>query len=592
MTAAVSAVKGGMNRYKASKEFGVPRNTLRYRVDCLDGGTKKPYEKTADSYLLGKHEIQLVDRILHLQRMGFGLTVTEVRKLAYDFIAANGLKEYSSEKKLAGWDWFYSFMKRHPNLNVRAPQSISIARAECTNRPVVYAFFDMFEDTVNKLGLRNSPNAIYNCDETGLQLCVRPTKVVAARGDRSVLQISNSERGENVTVLACCSASGQFLPPFTIFKGKRRRPEFDDNMPAGSSVTLTDSGYISSETFLEFLKHFNRHKCQGPAILVVDGHASHVKSLAVLDYAVQQDITMISLPPHTTHFLQPLDRAFFKPLKAYYYQACRTFIANHPGRSITKLQFGSLLSEGWGKASSTSNATNGFRICGLFPVNRHALPEHIFLPSQVSEVINNSESIAVLNQTEMSAERSTVEPAASAEPSASASHFQSSLLELSTSAATSPQQSSVEPSSSTPLSLRPSDPSTSGSSSTFRDLAPTPKINRTVKLSKRRQSATVLTSESYRKVLFDKGLDKTATKCKSVSKQVKNNKGKQPTKKSKTDGDRNNKENYCGECGCCYFDDDPDAEEEWISCQGCGKWYHETCVDAVNNIYFKCNRCK
>ena len=176
--------------------------------------------------------------------------------------------------------------------------------------------------------------------------------VLAAKGDRSVLQVTNSERGQNVTVMACCNAVGNFIPPMGIFKGQRCKPEFADGAPPGTLVQMSESGYISAELFLSWCKHFQKYRPAGKCILIVDGHASHVKSLEVLDYAKDNEITLICLPPHTTHYLQPLDRSFFKPLKVYYDQACRSFISNHPGRSIKKLQFSTLLSQAWGKAAT------------------------------------------------------------------------------------------------------------------------------------------------------------------------------------------------------------------------------------------------
>ena len=31
-------------------------------------------------------------------------------------------------------------------------------------------------------------------------------------------------------------------------------------------------------------------------------------------------------------------------------------------------------------------ATNGFRICGIYPINRQAIPEHAYAPASVSEI--------------------------------------------------------------------------------------------------------------------------------------------------------------------------------------------------------------
>ena len=179
------------------------------------------------------------------------------------------------------------------------------------NRPQVDAFFDMLGVELDKLGLRQSPQAIYNMDESGLHLHFRPGKVLAAKGDRSVLQVTQSERAENVTVVGCCSAMGHFIPPLVIYKGKRNKAEFADNLPPGSSVAMSDSGYITTDIFLHWLHHFNQHKIPGKVLLLLDGHASHVKSISVIDFAISYDITLVCLPPHTTHYLQPLDRAFF-----------------------------------------------------------------------------------------------------------------------------------------------------------------------------------------------------------------------------------------------------------------------------------------
>jgi len=70
----------------------------------------------------------------------------------------------------------------------------------------------------------------------------------------------------------------------------------------------------------------------------------------------------------------------------HYDSACRTFPSNHPGRKITKLQFGSLLSEAWRRAATPGTASNGFRSCGIFPLNKAAIPDNAFMPSTVSDI--------------------------------------------------------------------------------------------------------------------------------------------------------------------------------------------------------------
>ncbi|CAH1997765.1 unnamed protein product [Acanthoscelides obtectus] len=60
------------------------------------------------------------------------------------------------------------------------------------------------------------------------------------------------------------------------------------------------------------------------------------------------EIILFCLPAHTTHYLQPLDGAFFKTLKINFYAECRFMVQNNPNRVLNPLQFGKLLGRAWG----------------------------------------------------------------------------------------------------------------------------------------------------------------------------------------------------------------------------------------------------
>jgi hypothetical protein len=54
------------------------------------------------------------------------------------------------------------------------------------------------------------------------------------------------ERGENATVMACCDAEGQFLPPVLILKKVDKKQELWDGLPHGSEVYMNPkSSYIN-----------------------------------------------------------------------------------------------------------------------------------------------------------------------------------------------------------------------------------------------------------------------------------------------------------------------------------------------------------
>ena len=60
-------------------------------------------------------------------------------------------------------------------------------------------------------------------DETSLQLNNDPGQVIAAKGSKDIYVIKGQERGETITVVACCNAEGSFIPSYCIFKGVNKQ---------------------------------------------------------------------------------------------------------------------------------------------------------------------------------------------------------------------------------------------------------------------------------------------------------------------------------------------------------------------------------
>lgn len=567
MAAAVMAViRDKMPLFKASRIHAVPRSTLRDRV--LSKRTKSAYQK--ESVLGLQNEKELVKRIIRLQEKGFGLSIKEVRGLAYEFAVKNKVPKstmFNSSTQLAGWDWYRAFMHRNPELSVRTAESISYARAQCLNKPVMMSFFNMYEQVIADSNAIGKPQNIYNADESGLQMAVRAGKVLSKKGARSVVQTSNVERGETVTVLACCNASGNFVPPFVVFKGVRMKPEFCDNLPPGSIAAMSESGYINADLFLKWLKHFNSHRVPGKTVLIVDGHASHVKSLEVLDYAIENDIVMLCLPPHTTHFLQPLDRSFFRALKAYYDTACRAFVRNHPGRQIGKLQFGELLNEAWGRAASVSTAVGGFRATGLYPVNRASVPDYAFLPSAVSEIPVSETPVAV-GQSE---------------------HTQSSSGATRELRADTTVMDDV-PADSVPVQEPEFDVQQVACDVSFTDLQPSPHIDRLKRAGPSRvQKADVLTSPLYRKSLEEK-LQETSKTKKFVAKESSTDVPKKvPGKVRQCKRSIAEKKSAYDNCVLCG--EYGPGNELWYRCTSCAAWAHKACSAASSPEGYVCDFC-
>lgn len=168
-----------------------------------------------------------------MEAMFYGLNTKSLRKLAFQIADINNIvNRFNKEKQEAGKEWLAGFLKRHPEISVRSPQSTSLARASGFNRNRVGSFFDLMERLVAEHGF--TADRIYNTDEKGLTAVQKPGKVLAKKGKSQVGRITSAEKGANVTFVCCMSASGHFNPPMTVFPPKRMSPQLEDGAPSGT----------------------------------------------------------------------------------------------------------------------------------------------------------------------------------------------------------------------------------------------------------------------------------------------------------------------------------------------------------------------
>lgn len=397
MTQAIMEVMSGTMGYmKASKLFNVPQSTLEDRVRKAKKDQLSPTEASAKggmgpckTVFSERQEQELVDHILMLESRLFGLTLTEVRILAYELATKNNLKHmFNGELKMAGKDWLYGFLKRHQKkLSLRDPENTSISRAIGFNKQVVGKFFDLLESLYNKY--KFSPSDIYNVDETGITTVPnKPSKVLALRGKKQVGVLTSAERGVLVTAETCMSASGNFMPTMFIFPRKRDNPLLLDDAPPGSFAQYHPSGWMQSDIFVCWFRkfiEFSKPTPEKPVLLILDGHATHTKSLELINLARANNVILLCLPPHCSHRMQPLDVTFMAPLSTYYQQEVRQWITMHPGRAVTIHQVAKLYGTAFLRAASMNTAVNGFKQTGIYPFNRNIFPEHLFAPSETTD---------------------------------------------------------------------------------------------------------------------------------------------------------------------------------------------------------------
>ena len=237
-------------------------------------------------------------------------------------------------------------------------------------------------------GILNSPELIYNIDETGFNTDHKPGQVVGTSDRRIQIPSIVSSRGFTTTVISCVNGIGQVLPPYFIFKGKKRNDELMENALPGSVYNLSDSGWSNGQIFADFLdKHFKKYvtKKEGQKVLLLfDGHKSHITA-EVKAWAQMNSVILFLLPPHTSHALQPLDVACFAPLKQKYSVECDKYLRDHKGHLITRFQVAGLVSKAYGVAFTPATIIASFRKSGIFPFDPSVISEENVTPSKVSK---------------------------------------------------------------------------------------------------------------------------------------------------------------------------------------------------------------
>lgn len=104
-----------------------------------------------------------------------------------------------------------------------------------------------------------------------------------------------------------------------------------------------------------------------PILLVLDNHETNV-SLACCLICRQNGIVLLSLPPHTSHRLQPLD-IFWTP------QDCISYMASNVDRRITQYEIVELFTKAFNRINNIEKAANGFRAASIWPLATTKLDE-------------------------------------------------------------------------------------------------------------------------------------------------------------------------------------------------------------------------
>lgn len=365
---ALKEVKNGASVQSTAKKYSINRTTLGRII-----------KRGAETYPSCQHskvfktdeEQELASYILDLSQLNHGLTMKKFKELAFQYAKANQKKfpQVWTDKEEAGREWCKGFLERNNKIALRKPEPTSLARGSAFNKHTVSIFFEKLRRLMEKHSF--TADRIWNVDETGLTTVHKPPKVLASKGAKQVSQVTSGERGQLVTLCSAINAVGNQVPPFLIFPRVHWIERMAHNAPAGTTGAADPSGWMTGANFVKYMEHFLKHvPCskENPHLLIYDNHDSHI-TVAVVELAKSRGVVLLTIPPHTSHKTQPLDRTVFGPLKHYYNTAASDWMSVNPGKNLSIYDIPGLLSIAYPKAFTIGNIVSGFRATGIWPFN-------------------------------------------------------------------------------------------------------------------------------------------------------------------------------------------------------------------------------
>lgn len=198
---------------------------------------------------------------------------------------------------MPGLDWTRAFLKRH-RLSMKKGGQMQIARKNVTSDPfVIYRFYELLNKEVERLGIKDKPECVFNCDESGFPTDSLKCKYVGPVGEKCI-PVTHGCNRENTTVLAVCCADGGAMDPLITFRGKNLQSTWlGEDAPKNSYFSVSDSGWMTTKIFDHWFKQFAETVKTRPLLLIFDGHMTHL-STATIEFAMAENISLVKLPAH------------------------------------------------------------------------------------------------------------------------------------------------------------------------------------------------------------------------------------------------------------------------------------------------------
>jgi hypothetical protein len=300
-----------------------------------------------------------------------------------------------------GGKWPVRWIRTHPQFKVVKEKPIEQAREESMNVYNIQRWFQQLKDTIQKYEI--TAESFYNMDKMGLRIGMgRGQWVIVPSEDQDKSRFSqiigvHGDR-EQCTIVECVSAAGKYTPPMVIIKGQVILHRWFAEVPPELNnllVGTSDSGYSNDTLFFQWLQHweyFSRNDLPAGQyyLLLMDGYDSHL-TYSTLKFCEQQKVIVFLLPPHTSHFLQPLDVSVFQQWKHQHALVLDQNVRQGTG-PLDKNSFFAYIKQIRDNTLTERVIKAGFRKCGYFPFCPRIVLEQLVVDGVILSEINAEET--------------------------------------------------------------------------------------------------------------------------------------------------------------------------------------------------------
>ncbi|XP_046689276.1 MFS-type transporter clz9-like [Homalodisca vitripennis] len=382
---AVVAVKSGIFRRKAAVEFGIPRATLNRAVE------DKPLNKVGWPCVLSEEEqVRLAECVSLAGDWGFPLNMLDIRLIVKGFLDRSGRNKKRFKNNMPGVEFAMAFVQRYKSkLSNKLCQNVERSRA-AVSEEIINSYFDELQGTLDGV----DPAMIINYDETNMTDDPGRKKVVVRRGFRHPERIIDFSKS-STSVMFSGSADGIHLPPYITYKAENLYDTWTVSGPKGAFYNRSKSGWFTLEIFEDrfrkvALPYFKKFDKDATKVMIGDNLASHI-SPWIIEECKSHNIKFLLLPPNSTYYTQPLDVAFFRPLKIKWRQTFNDWKLKNRG-CVPKDRFPRLLRqclEALSEENVKNNLVSGFKATGIVPLDRQQVLKR--LPKVTKNDDTNSE---------------------------------------------------------------------------------------------------------------------------------------------------------------------------------------------------------